>query len=269
MAVASTCTYFPQPRPAVMVVSHERSGTHFLMNAIAACFGYVSLPWIDLDLPTANILHAVSREQLRDTLMQLAARPLANIIKSHHPADFFAGELPLLTERYVIFAIVRDPAAVLLSLWRYLHRFAEGDGMGPRVADPLVFARTAPAGRMVRYQQRPYSTMLDRWAAHVETWRTAAATHPRIHLIRYEDLDTHYVETLDRIGDALGLMPLDVSRPARDYNVIPAGPLDPTASGIAPDTDALRRLCRQTVGETMARLGYSQTKGVPRGPLST
>jgi len=31
----------------VMVVSHQRSGTHFMMNTVAACFGYVSNPWLD------------------------------------------------------------------------------------------------------------------------------------------------------------------------------------------------------------------------------
>ena len=44
----------PGKRP-VMVVSHERSGTHFTMNSLAACFGYASMPWIDLDHDVFNI----------------------------------------------------------------------------------------------------------------------------------------------------------------------------------------------------------------------
>ncbi len=32
-----------------MVVSHERSGTHFLMNTLALNFGYIAKPWINFD----------------------------------------------------------------------------------------------------------------------------------------------------------------------------------------------------------------------------
>jgi hypothetical protein len=39
-------------------------------------------------------------------------------------------------------------------------------------------------------------------------------------------------------------------------NVIPGGPEDPAGVGIPPDAAALRRLCREEVGATMARLGY-------------
>jgi hypothetical protein len=82
-----------------MVVSHERSRTHFLMNALAACYGYVSAPWVNLDLPTVNINYYYP-PRVRDILLALAARPMANVVKSHHPADLFAAELPRLTERY-------------------------------------------------------------------------------------------------------------------------------------------------------------------------
>ena len=44
MRFQANLALFPDERPAVMVVSHERSGTHFLMNALAACYGYVSRP---------------------------------------------------------------------------------------------------------------------------------------------------------------------------------------------------------------------------------
>jgi hypothetical protein len=45
-------------------------------------------------------------------------------------------------------------------------------------------------------------------------------------------------------------------RPARDFNVIECGPEDPMRTGIPPDVEALRRLCRETVGDTMTTLGY-------------
>ena len=40
---------FETDRPKVLVVSHERSGTHFMMNSLAANFGYVANPFMNLD----------------------------------------------------------------------------------------------------------------------------------------------------------------------------------------------------------------------------
>src|SRR5580692_3676771 len=107
MSVAAEFTFFPEPRPAVMVVSHERSGTHFLMNSLAACYGYVSLPWINFDHPTQSVLDIYSRGAIRDLLLGMANRPMANIVKSHHPPEFFTGELDRLSQRYVILVIYR------------------------------------------------------------------------------------------------------------------------------------------------------------------
>ena len=46
-------------KPKVMVVSHERSGTHFLMNTIALNFDYISAPWINLDWETTYQVRVV------------------------------------------------------------------------------------------------------------------------------------------------------------------------------------------------------------------
>jgi hypothetical protein len=69
------------------------------MNALAACYGYESAPRVNLGLPTVNSNYYYP-PRARDTLLSLAARPMANVVQSHHPADFFAAELPRLTERY-------------------------------------------------------------------------------------------------------------------------------------------------------------------------
>ncbi len=253
MRLQANLALFPEERPAVMVVSHERSGTHFLMNALAACYGYVSAPWVNLDTPTLNINYFCPPE-IRGALLGLAARPMANVVKSHHPVEFFADELARLTERYVVLAVCRDPVATLLSYWRILHRWPWVEG--PKVTDPLTLARAEPCGRMMRFQIRQYPDLMRRWAAHVEGWRAAAAALPRVLVTRYEDLDARYEETMRGFARVLGRPPQALIRPARDVNVIPGGPEDPTGSGIPPDTEALRRLCREVIGGTMARLGY-------------
>jgi hypothetical protein len=244
---------FKEMRPAVLVVSHERSGSHFLMNALAGCYGYQSAPWIDLDWHCFNINYYCPAE-LRDLLLTLAGPPLANVVKSHHQADFYAGDLARLTERYVIFCIHRDPVGVMLSVWRFLHTLTWVEG--PKAPDPLALARAEPCGQMMRYQVRQHPTLLHRWAAHVDGWRAAAAAVPGIVIVRYEDLDARFEETVRGFAPALGRPPNVIERPSRDVNVIPGGPADPTGLGIVPDKEALRALCRELVGETMARAGY-------------
>ena len=251
--VIGSFSLFPEQRPAAIVVSHERSGTHFLMNALAACYGYVSTPWVDFDRPALNI-NFFNPPEVREVLLAIAARPMANVVKSHHPAEFFADELKHITERYVVFVMCRNPAAVLFSYWRYLHHWPWFEG--PKVADPLELARAEPSGRMMGHQLRQHRNVMQRLAAHVDGWLDAAAVLPNIVIVRYEDLDVRYEDTMRSFAPYLGRDPQAIARPTRDFNVIPGGPPDPTERGVASDTEALGKLCQESVGNTMARLGY-------------
>jgi hypothetical protein len=253
MQVTGNFTLFPEMRPAAMVVSHERSGTHFLMNSLANCYGYVTTPWIDFDRPTFNINYYYLPEA-RDLLLALADRPMANVVKSHHTVEFFNGELHRITERYVLFVICRHPVPTMLSFWRFLHQWPWNEG--PKTIDPLAFARAEPWGRLMRFQMRQWPSMLERWAAHVEGWLDAADGSPRVVVVRYEDLDQKFEATMQGFAEHLGRPAQALVRPVRDYNVIPPGPVDPAGNGLSPDIDGLRELCRKQVGQTMSRLGY-------------
>ena len=48
--MALQLTVSDEPRRKVAVISHERSGTHFLMNTLAANCDLIAKPWWDLDL---------------------------------------------------------------------------------------------------------------------------------------------------------------------------------------------------------------------------
>lgn len=246
------CTFFAEQRPAAIVVSHERSGTHFLMNSLASCYGYVAQPWINFDYPETNINY-FHPKAVSEYLLAIADPPLAKIVKSHHAVDFFAGELGRLTERYVVLSICRHPVSVMVSYWRYLHRLPWFEG--PKVPDPLTLARSEPWGAMRRYHLGHYANLLRRWAAHVEGWRAAAESQRNIVLIRYEDLDMRFEETIPALKHFLGRPPLAIVRPPRGLNVVAGSAEGPTGYS-PPDVEALQRLCRQEVGSTMARLGY-------------
>ena len=168
-----------------MVVSHERSGTHFLMNSIARAYVYRAAPWLDMDhdaMPI-NFFHPPS---IADVLAGLADRRIATIVKSHHSADFFDGILDRVLKRYVVFYIHRDPVDVMLSFWRFMHRWRWHEG--PKRPDPVAFARAEPEGQLMRYQRYQCRSMLDRWARHVEGWHRASAGRPRLRLVSYRAL---------------------------------------------------------------------------------
>jgi hypothetical protein len=49
---------------------------------------------------------------------------------------------------------------------------------------------------MMRYQMRQHPHLLARWEAHVAGWLAAAAAVPRVVVVRYEDLDARFAETM-------------------------------------------------------------------------
>jgi hypothetical protein len=239
---------FRNNRPAVIVASHERSGSHFLMNSIARGFGYTVTPRIDFDYSMIQI-NFFSRPSITQALEELANFRLASIIKSHHCADFFDGILDEILRSYVIFYIHRDPVDVMLSFWRYVHHWPWHEG--PKCADPLVFAAAEPEGHLMRYQTHQRRSMLDRWAKHVEGWCRASQGRTRLRLVSYAALKDNYAATLTSFSELLGRKPKNLTPPRKDRNVICGAVLDHT-----PDVAALRARTKIEVGETMRLLGY-------------
>jgi hypothetical protein len=234
-----------------MVVSHERSGTHFLMNAIARGYGYVADPWIDFDYNHLAINYFAPRAVAR-TLAWFADQHAANVIKSHHAVDFFEPVLDTLLSKMRILYIHRDPVAVMASFWRIINDWPWREG--PRRDDVVAFARAEPEGQLLRYQMKQRASMLDRWAAHVEGWTRVAEGRPRLRVVRYDALKNDYAATLTSLGDVLGAKPVDLTPPPRDVNVI--GERVAVGDAEVPGREALRALALAEVGDTMRALGY-------------
>jgi hypothetical protein len=246
-------TVLTDDRPPVLVVSHERSGTHFLMNAIARGYGYTSWPWIDFDTPTFPINY-YQPQSVANALSSLADRRVANIVKSHHAVGFFDGVLDRLLRRYVVFYIHRDPVDVMLSFWRFMHEWPWREGL--KRDDPLSFARSEPEGQMMRYQINQRRNLLDRWARHVEGWRSAAEGRPRLRIVAYASLRDQYEATLGSFASLLGRLPTDLASPKKGENVV-RGPNRSTLEATPADIEALKALAIAEVGDTMRSLGYA------------
>jgi len=240
-------------RRPIMVVSHERSGTHFMMNTLAACFGYVSNPWLDIDRHQFNINYYYP-QQLQTLLLKLADLKSANLLKSHHEFSFFSEIMPALAGALDIVYICRNPADVMASYWRFLHTWNWAEG--PRADSALDFAKAAPMGQLMRLQFRQYDTMLDRWANHVQHWVEAAARARNVHVVRYEDLAQRYDDTVKSLGTALGVAPRQIVRPSRTENVVQQGNVNFVPAPGADNRDAVGALAMARFPDLMARLGY-------------
>ena len=252
---SSSAARSSRPRlPPAMVVSHERSGTHFLMKALSYGYGYTAEPWTDLDTHEIDIDYG-DPAAIAAALERQAADPLFRLVKSHHAVDVFRPELTRIAGGLRIHYIYRHPGAVMTSLWRHLNGLAWDEG--PKLDDPLALARATPAGRLTRYQANPVPNMLRRWADHVEGWLAAAASDPRIATVRYEDLDSHYTETLTALAPRIGRDPLSpMLRPPREAGVIAMGPSAAEAP-VPPDVqDALDAYLQAEVGPLLRELGY-------------
>lgn len=231
-----------------MVISHERSGTHFLMNSIARGYGYTSNPWVDLDYSALPINYFYP-PAIAGSLEKLAKLRIASLVKSHHDSDFFDGILNGVLKRYVVFYIHRDPAEVMLSFWRLMHHWHWHEG--PKRDDPMAFALAEPEGHLMRYQMHQRRNMLDRWAKHVEGWHKLSQGRRYLRLVPYAALRDDYAATLTSFSDLLGREPADLTPPAKDKDVIRGGTV-----AHEPDIEALRTQVAKEVGDTMRLLGY-------------
>jgi len=196
-------------RKKILVVSHERSGTHFLINTIAQSFNY--LPQ-QIDLDNSQNVNWRNTDMARNWMQQFQGRFVANIFKSHHACSILTPLLPELHDEFHILYIQRDGRDVMTSFWIYLNRLAPG--WGPRTRTIGEFMRASAVGGITQYQtdQREI-TMLQRWVAHTSGWNRL---HMPVHYVSYEDLHSHHSDVLDRIAHILEQPVISSTKPTLD-----------------------------------------------------
>jgi hypothetical protein len=207
----------------VVVCSHERSGTHFLINSIAKNSQFRNDPYLDYDIDPLGSLHNFYDQKLtRSFFVRLAENKCSSIIKSHHAAQFFLDDTNkfLLNGICKALYIVRNPIDVMLSYHRLVKYFYWHEGPKPeRVID---FLKAAPEGRMLRYQNGQVDTILERWKLHLLAWCDLAAANPAdVLLVRYQDLDRDHMAETKKILSFLDCECPDViARPDRNVRTV-------------------------------------------------
>ena len=209
----------------LMVCSHERSGTHFLMNSIANRTGYTSSPWINYDFyPLGSFVNFSNPVSVRSFLSNLTRKDAngnevhaSSIIKSHFYAshlDYNEAQLPI---KFVY--VWREPAQTLISFWKYLHSCHWNEG--PKAETPLELAQSKPSGQSQRYQSHNVDNYFSRWAHHVIDGIEFCKRTPNSCIVKYEDLCKNYDGVMSRVCRALRLCDSGSQTiPDRNSNVI-------------------------------------------------
>lgn len=188
----------------VMVNSHERSGTHFLMNAIADNFGYISDPPIDFDMPMNPWIPENISGMLKDLFVN-NPEAIRHIVKSHYEGRFFQPVIGELLLNVHIFYIYRYKEFELFeSLRKHFNSINWDEGPKCSTATHLMVAE--PFGGCIRYQYKQYKDMLVRHRNHISSWKKGMGEHQeKIIYVKYEDLRDNFIETVKMISERIGI----------------------------------------------------------------
>ena len=173
-----------KPKKYLIVCSHERSGTHFLMNSISLNSDYTVDSHLTFDHPAlGDIVNFYFPENislffdyLDKTTLENKRAYLSSIIKSHHSHHFFRKQFP--DERFIFIYIYRNPMDTLLSFWKFILRWEWDEGT--KAGNPYEFVKSAPEGYLMRYQHKTVENYFTRWAEHQLGWFEAADNYNNI-----------------------------------------------------------------------------------------
>jgi hypothetical protein len=143
-----------QVKCGLVINSHERSGTHFLMNSLESCTRYTAHPYLDYDTnPLAGLVSFYSKQSASAFFSRMTqirasgdALCITSLVKSHFPADLLAD---CTGSRLRLVYIYRNPVDTIMSLWRFFLRFPNE---GPCLQSPLDLAMATPERSSQRYQ---------------------------------------------------------------------------------------------------------------------
>lgn len=162
----------------ILVISHPRSGTHFLINTIARNFNSNNDWYVVPAVTDQNVLKNFFKDVSSD-----------RIFKSHHNFKVLEPLLPIIHKRFKVFYIMRDGRDVMTSMWYFFN-----------YANPKMFPHTKSVGELMRedptkwkmggeYDLKDFSNYVERWVNHTKLWWDYINSNDKIELVRYENLN--------------------------------------------------------------------------------
>ncbi len=197
----------------ILVISHERSGTHFLINSIVSNFPGFERSGNVINVPTEKMTPIYLQNWFR-----INSTKCSNILyKSHHQFYWFQKFFyKLLIENFHIFYVIRDGRDVMTSCFHYYNKCSSYSRHFQLIcADTMSgFLRMNPRANGLTvddYSFRNTSNPVERWVAHIRSWLQVRYD---INIISYEELNNNFEDTIRRIGLILDLdIPQNPERP--------------------------------------------------------
>lgn len=197
-----------KPKKLAFICSHERSGTHFLINSLAANTNYSNNPIFDLDKfcreGKLNIFYEGQLERFSKYLLnikkEISRLYFTSLVKTHFDAEALK---PLFgVENIIFFYIFRNPVKTLSSFWRFNRKWV-WDRQAHK-ANFKEFVMMQPSGLSTATQSAPAETYYQRWEKHVNGWLNASKSFKNVNAINYDNLDRYYDKELRNLVLKLG-----------------------------------------------------------------
>lgn len=205
----------------ILVVSHERSGTHFLINTIARNFGYDNNQLEVFARDTISIDPEEGKRyksKVNANINKSFPSQTKKIFKSHHQFEFFKEHFDEILEHYHVFYIIRDARDVLTSCYFYFNAAQTKAFPKPRSVKELAFdIKPYKYPFDGAYSLVKSEDFVERWIKHVSGWIHSGAC-----VITYEDLKSNFNLVLRRVSRELERDPTGSHIPTlRDRAVSP------------------------------------------------
>lgn len=180
----------------ILVISHERSGTHFLINTIALNFGLSNKV---INFPVGEPTVAA---------LALGSFHPEKIRKSHHQAHWFGEFVSDILNAYNVFFVIRDCRGVMVSLYHYFQNVSTFNQTFP-VFDrltSLIDARPSDYRFDSDYSLVKAQNFPERWAIHIDSWQSF---FPDMCVVTYKELSTQHTATVWKIAAHLNRLPAE------------------------------------------------------------